>query len=249
MKSVAEAQAPVFRPPGAPAPDELRGAQREFLANAGHELRSPLAGIASAVDVLQHGAKEIPAERDRFLDHIERQTRCLDRLLGSLMTIATAQVEGAGPRLGVVMVRPLLEDVVSAARCERAAEYAVSCAPAVAVASDRALLEVALLNVVRNAARHTRDGRVRIIARSAPPGGALAIDVRDAGPGIAPEHRSRAFERFVGERAGHADGLGLGLAIARQAIELAGGTIELRAGLGGGTTVRVALAVACEAAA
>ena len=64
--------------------------EREFITNAAHELQSPLAAILSAVEVLQAGAKDKP-ERDRFIEHIERETLRLDRITRALLTLARAQ--------------------------------------------------------------------------------------------------------------------------------------------------------------
>jgi signal transduction histidine kinase len=62
--------------------------EREFVANAAHELRTPLAAIAGAIEVLEHGAKELPAERDLFLSHIAQQSDRLQRVISALLTIA-----------------------------------------------------------------------------------------------------------------------------------------------------------------
>ena len=86
-------------------------AEREFVSNAAHELRTPLTTIIGAVEVLQAGAKEDPAERDRFLVHIEREAARLARLAHALLTLARAHAGQERPRTERVELEPLLRDV------------------------------------------------------------------------------------------------------------------------------------------
>jgi signal transduction histidine kinase len=99
------------------------------------------------------------------------------------------------------------------------------------------------VNLVANAARYTTEGLIEI-AVTQPREDLVEIEVRDTGSGIPPEHASQVFDRFYrgGERGG--DGFGLGLAIARQAVEALGGGVELVSRPGAGTLARVTLAAA-----
>ncbi len=83
-------------------------AEREFVSNAAHELRTPLTTIIGAVEVLQAGAKNNPAERDRFLTHIEREAERLARLARALLTLARAHAGQERPRLEAVSLAALL---------------------------------------------------------------------------------------------------------------------------------------------
>jgi signal transduction histidine kinase len=203
---------------------ELRErAQREFVTNAAHELQTPLASIASAVQVLQAGAKEDPKSRDRFLDHIETAVNRLDRLTRALLVLARAQTRGEAPRHEMIELRPLLQDVAAALR-PSPVPVIVTCAPDTAVIANRPLLEQALVNLGANALKHSRE-RVVLSARRVD--GRVLIEVTDSGPGIPPSEQPRIFDRFyrVGEREG--EGFGLGLAIVREAVDALNGELEL----------------------
>src|SRR5262249_34143153 len=88
-------------------------AEREFVSNAAHELRTPLTTIIGAVEVLQGGAKEDPAERDRFLGHIEREAGRLARLARAMLTLARAHSGQEPPRVEAVELSPLLQEVAA----------------------------------------------------------------------------------------------------------------------------------------
>ncbi len=84
-------------------------AERDFVTNAAHELQTPIAAITSAIEVLQHGAKERRAERERFLEHIEHATDRLTRLTQALLILARAQMGDERPRTEIVALEPLLQ--------------------------------------------------------------------------------------------------------------------------------------------
>jgi two-component system phosphate regulon sensor histidine kinase PhoR len=198
-------------------------AQREFVTNAAHELQTPLAAIASAVQVLKAGAKDDPKSRDRFLDHIDTAVNRLDRLMRALLVLARAQTRGESPRHEVIELRPLLQEVASALR-PSAVPVIVTCASDTAVIANRPLLEQALVNLGGNALKHSRE---RVVLSGRRVDGRVLIEVTDSGPGIPPSEQPRVFDRFyrVGEREG--DGFGLGLAIVREAVDALNGELEL----------------------
>jgi signal transduction histidine kinase/HAMP domain-containing protein len=223
-------------------------AEREFVTNAAHELRTPLAAITSAVEVLQAGAKDVPGDRDRFLESIERQSARLGRLTHTLLTLARAQTHDEAPRLEPLELCPLLGEIAATLEPQEGVEVAVECPPGLFVLADRALVEQALFNLAVNAAKHTERGRIVLAAESLADRSA-AIEVRDSGPGIAPADQERVWERFYRGRGRDADGFGLGLAIVRQAIRVVGGNVELESTPGQGTVVRVMLRLAEQEAA
>ena len=197
-------------------------AERDFVTNAAHELQTPIAAITSAIEVLQRGAKERRAERDRFLTHIERATERLTRLTKALLILARAQT-GDEPRAEIIPVEPLLRSIAQASRREEAID--VACEPELAVIANRPLLEQVIANLGENALKHA-SGRVVLSAEGAD--GRVAIQVSDSGPGIDPSERALVFERFYrGERTG---GFGLGLAIVREAADALHGKLELDSG-------------------
>ena len=223
--------------------DRRERADRDFVSNAAHQLRTPLTTIASAVAVLQSGAKEIPVERDRFLAHLERETARLSRLGRALLTLARAQRGESEPEPEVVDISSLLETLSSEVPAVDGIELVVDCAPDVGALANAELLEEALENLVANAVKYTLSGRVELRAFAA--GRSTVIDVADTGPGIAPELQLRVFERFFRARDGDATtGFGLGLPIARAAVEAMHGSVEIVSGHGEGTTIRVSVPAA-----
>lgn len=216
-------------------------AEREFVANAAHELRTPLASIVSSIEVLQAGAKERPDERDLFLAHIEREAQRLTRLSRALLTIARAQTRSERPRLEIVPLRPLLREIAAVTRPGEGVKVTVRCSATLAALTNRELIEQAVLNLAANAAQYTQVGSIALAGRA--DGETALIEVKDTGPGMSAAERARIFERFY--RADEpGEGYGLGLSIARQAVEAVGGTLELHSVAGRGTTARIRVPLA-----
>lgn len=210
-------------------------AERDFVTNAAHELRTPLAALASSVEVLQHGAKNDPEQRERFLAHLEDQCTRLQRLVNSLLVLARAQT-GRGADVEEIDVASLLEEAVS----EAPERVRLELGPSVdaRVVANRELVTQALRNLVANALKYAPEGEVVLTGR--PNGAFVALEVVDAGPGIAARERRRVLERFYrGDEMG--DGFGLGLTIASQAAEAMRGRLELESEEGRGTTARLLL--------
>src|SRR5207244_9336719 len=92
--------------------EQRRRAEREFVDNAAHELRTPLAAITSAIERLQAGAREVPEKRDRFLGHIQQESSRLNRLASSLLMLARAQTREENPRREEIALRGLIEELV-----------------------------------------------------------------------------------------------------------------------------------------
>ena len=216
-------------------------AEREFVSNAAHELRTPLTTIIGAVEVLQAGAKENPAERDRFLGHIEREAGRLARLARAMLTLARAHSGQEPPRVEAVELAPLLREVAAGLRPHDGVTVDVEVADGLAVESNRDLLEQALRNLGENAAKHTARGSV--VLRAYGDGSTVTLEVEDSGPGMSAEVQRHVFDRFYrGERDAH--GFGLGLAIVRESVRTLGGRIELDSSPGQGTVFRIHLAPA-----
>src|SRR5579872_7242497 len=121
--------------------DDLTGrvrrerADREFITNAAHQLRTPITAIATAIEVLQSGAKLQEEPRDRFLDHIELQTRRLVRLTRAMLALSRAERGDIVPSRGPVELKPLLDQVV--AEVERSSvPIEIDCARDVYVLAD-----------------------------------------------------------------------------------------------------------------
>jgi len=215
-------------------------AEREFVTNAAHELRTPLATITGAIQVLQSGAKDDVVERDRFLDHIEREAARLGRVTNSLLVLARAQTREEAPNLAPVELRPLLEAIVEDVQPPKEVAVTVRCPPGLEVLAERDLVEQAVSNLTANALQNTERGKIEIAARALP-GGSVVLEVSDTGNGIAPERQDRIFDRFYRPDGRDPRRFGLGLAIVRQAVAALGGRIELESAVGSGTTVRITL--------
>lgn len=223
-------------------------AEREFVTNAAHELRTPLAAITGAVEMLEAGAKDEPEERDRFLGNISRESARLGRLVHALLTLASAQTRQEPPRLSPVELRPLLDEVAESIRPSPDVTIEIDCPPGLMALTERVLAGQVIGNLAANAAKHTDHGVITLAAfpvdvRS------VAVEVRDTGRGMPPEEQERVFDRFYRGGSRDAAGFGLGLAIVRDAMRAVGGTVSLHSEPGVGTTARVVFPAGEELAA
>jgi PAS domain S-box-containing protein len=211
--------------------------EREFVANAAHQLQSPLAAIISATEVLQSGAKDRP-ERDAFLGHIEREAGRLARLVRALLTLARAQTGSEAPKDELVPVEPLLGDIAGSLHVADGVAVEVDCGPDLAVLSNRELIEQAVVNLAENAAKHTSAGRIVLGCRSVD--GSIELSVADTGDGIPAAERPHVFQRFFRGKA-DTEGFGLGLAIVGAVADALEAELELDSTVGVGTVVRLRL--------
>jgi two-component system phosphate regulon sensor histidine kinase PhoR len=211
--------------------------EQEFVANAAHELQTPLTAIVGLVEALTEDAGRDPELRERFLAHLRRETERLVRLVDALLLLARAGELDQDER-EVVPLAPLLRRLAEELTPEPEVDVRVRVPPDLSVRTHRGLLEAVLMNLSRNAARHTASGQIVLSARARR--GGVVVEVRDTGPGMDAATRARAADRFFKGR-GRRDGFGLGLAIASQAAEGLGGTLELDSWPGAGTIARLVL--------
>lgn len=213
-------------------------AEREFVMNAAHELRTPLSAISSAVEVLQHGAKEDAVDRDRFLAIVERQTNRLTRLVRALLTLAHAQTRSGAIRLEDVPVAPLVQEL--AAGLDEPNVTVDVCCDHVVVIAHADLLRHALENLTANALKHAA-GQGLALRVAHVGGNRVRIEVADRGPGMTTEDAEKAFDRFYRARSSDGEGFGLGLSIAREVVRVMDGTLAIDSRIGDGTTVSIEL--------
>jgi signal transduction histidine kinase len=219
--------------------ERRRRAEREFVANAAHELRTPLAAITSSIQRLQAGAREVPEKRDRYLGHIQHESARLNRLVSSLLVLARAETREEEPRREEIPLRVFLEDLIGQIDVSPEVELVLDCPADLVVVSNRDLLEHVLLNLAANAARHTREGSIAIRAR-VEDDASVVIEVSDTGNGIPPEDLDRIFDRFYRGSGGEGRlGFGLGLPIAREAATAIGGSLEIQSVVASGTIARM----------
>ncbi|GAB2675289.1 sensor histidine kinase [Thalassiella azotivora] len=211
--------------------------RRELVANVSHELRTPVTALHAQLENLVDGVTEPDPQT---LEAALAQTERLGLLVTQLLDLSRLEAGVVPLEVEDVSVRPFLEDAVASARlvaagADRDVSWHVDVQPPDLLArADPARLHQVVANLLDNASRHSpTGGRVQVLARRLPSkeGGGVRLDVVDEGPGIAPADRERVFERFhrggPGDGTGGTGGTGLGLAIARWAVELHGGTIEV----------------------
>jgi signal transduction histidine kinase len=222
--------------------ERRRQAEREFVTNASHELRTPVTAIASAVEALKSGAQDVPESRQRFIDLIGRQATRLTRLSSSLLILARAQTQQENVQLEPVELCALLHEIAAASDPADGVTVRVDCPQPVVAVGQRDIVEQVVANLVENALKHTVTGEVVLRAGSA--GSTATIEVADTGPGISRPVQPRIFDRFYSLEANGRDGFGLGLAIARESTEAIGGTLTIDSEAGHGTTAKVVLPAA-----
>ena len=218
-------------------------AQRQFLADASHELRSPLTAIRANVETLRRGVDADPADRAETLRIVEREVGRMGRLVDDLLTLARADAGQEPVRERLSLDALLLEVYHQQRALAGRVRLSLGEFEPVEIDGDADRLKQLLLNLVDNALRHT------------PAGGTVTLDlihgereaiirVRDTGPGIAAEHLPHIFERFYridSARSREQGGTGLGLAISQEIAEAHGGRIEVESTVGSGTRFRVYL--------
>jgi len=224
--------------------------QRRFMADASHELRTPVSVIQSAADVTLSRERRDECEYREALAIVRTEARRLGRLVDDMLVLARADAGGYPLRRVEVYLNELVME------CQRAVDFlarergvAVRCSAAADAPfhGDEDLLRRMLLNVVQNAVEHSRHGTAVRIDLS-PDGRQIAIRVRDEGPGIGDADRARIFDRFVQlDAARRGAGAGLGLPIARWIAEAHGGSLDLESSGTGGSTFRILLPLVDDA--
>jgi signal transduction histidine kinase len=230
--------------------EELRReiAEREFVSNAAHELRNPIAGISGAIEVLRGGAKDDPTAREHFLNRLAEDTDRVSRLTESLLTLARMESVGEGGS-GALDVSIVIDEAVQAVSAPDGIGLAVASEPELVAHGDGVLLRQVLIGLLTNAFKNTPPpGDVTLRARRGDDEEIL-IEVSDTGTGIEPEEVDRVFERFYrGSGALEQEGFGLGLSIAKRMVDVMGGEIGVRSVLGEGSTFWIRLSEAQPAA-
>lgn len=223
--------------------EERRAAEREmqrFIADAGHELRTPLTIVMGYVDVLDGGALSDRTVAERVFANMRTEARRMRRLIDKLIVLARMETPGDGSEPADVDVVSLAHRVAETLEPLGGGPIVIEGARHAFVHADEDELDEALSNIVENALKYAPQSAVRV--RVDRKEDAVVIAISDRGPGMLPEERVNAFERFYrGERRGEIAGSGLGLSIAKRAVERSGGTLTLESAAGTGTTLRLTL--------
>ncbi|HEX7240773.1 MAG TPA: ATP-binding protein, partial [Longimicrobiaceae bacterium] len=238
----------------------LEDVRRDFVANASHELKTPLTAIRGYSETLLD--ENLPPElRRRFAEVVKGNADRLQRIVDDLLDLSRIESGGWRAEPETVEVEEAAGEAWST--LEREAEekgvgFAVEVSPGCGhVHADPSALRQVFTNLFHNALRHTGPGgEITVAARCAPPpregaaGRWVQVEVRDTGSGIPAVHLPRIFERFYRVDTGRSraeGGTGLGLAIVRHLVESHGGQVEAESELGRGTAVRFTLPAAEEA--
>lgn len=226
--------------------EELRRdqAEREFVSNAAHELRNPIAGMSGAIEVLRSGAKDDPEARDHFLDRLAIDVDRVSRLTRALLTLARMEAIGES-EADVVSVDMAVDEAVSAIETPQGVTLDAEVAPDLVASADPVLLRQVLIGLLTNAFKHTAAPGVVTLRARAEGEEQVVIEVEDTGTGIRAEEQDRVFDRFYrGSGSLEREGFGLGLAIAKRMVDVMGGEIGVASEPGRGSTFTIRLAAA-----
>jgi two-component system, OmpR family, sensor kinase len=223
--------------------EHLSQLKDEFLATASHELRSPVAALSMLVQLqLSRLRRGTQVDHQAALQEIKSHTERLEGLVTRLLD--TSRIEAGKlelERLPTDLTR-LAEDIVRLAQVTaRDQQLSVHASGPVGANVDRLRMGEVLNNLLDNAVKFSPVGGSIEVEVGTTPDGRARLAVRDHGPGISPEERARVFDRFYQARGRWSLGLGLGLYICHQIVELHGGSIEVEGPEDGGTRFVVTL--------
>ncbi len=238
---------------------KIHQARADFVANASHELKTPLAVLAGCIKTLQGAATDDPEAQRKFVEMMDTHIARMTRLTEDLLSLSCIEMNEMTPPGGVVNLPDLLSDVARSLQipaAERGIDIRVESPLSLpGIRGDEEEITQLLQNLVDNAVKYSGDNSaVRIIARnSSEPlpesadGTSIEISVIDDGPGIADEHKLRLTERFYrvdAARSRELGGTGLGLAIVKHIVNRHRGRLEIESEVGRGSTFTVRLPAA-----
>jgi signal transduction histidine kinase len=231
--------------------EKLSTIRQDFVANVSHELRTPVTSIKGFTETLLDGAKDSPADCERFLGIIMRQANQLESIIHDLLELSHMEQSSAQN----LDKRPtdLTETLKNAvALCQNRADdkgvtVRASCEPGLTANIHPVFIEQALLNLIDNALKYGVTLEQPFIDVSAAlSGSSVFLTVKDYGSGIPPAHLDRIFERFYRVDKGRSremGGTGLGLSIVKHIALIHGGSVHVKSEPGKGTTFTIVLPV------
>ncbi len=221
----------------------LQQAQRDFISNVSHELKTPLTSIQGYAETLLQ--EELPAVHARFVEKIYRNAAQLTEMIGELFSLARLESGGGELRIEAVDFTALLEGMrqeYAEQLQRRSLWFEIEAPPAADFPADRRYIERVFRNLIENAIKYTERGGIRVRMERAE--GEFRFSVSDTGIGIPQEHLSRIFERFYRvdrDRSRRTGGTGIGLAIVKHIVQLHNGRVWAESRLGAGTTMHFTL--------
>jgi signal transduction histidine kinase len=220
---------------------QLERARREFIQNASHELRTPLFSLGGFLELLEDEDLD-EATRREFLVEIRAQIDRLTKLASDLLDLSrldAGQMEVTEENVDLAeTARIVYEEFRPAAESDGHELDVQAHGPVIAVADAQRVLQVARV-LLQNAIRHTPGG-TRVTITAAGRNGKAVLEIRDEGPGIAPDAIQHVFERFYRAEGGRTSGSGLGLAIASELARRMAGALEVQS-RPGSTAFRLSL--------
>jgi two-component system phosphate regulon sensor histidine kinase PhoR len=225
----------------------LESMRRDFVANASHELRTPIAALQSATETLRTGALEDSRVAMRFIDIIDRNAQRLKSLLEDMLELSKLESNEFRLKRERVELGSVVPIVLGLFR-ERAEKKGVSLhselsPESIAIEGDARAVEHVLSNLVDNAVKYCPYG-TRVVVRASIDSDIVRLVVSDTGPGISSEHLPRIFERFYRVDAGRSrdlGGTGLGLSIVKHMVEAMRGKVFAESEVGKGSTFSISL--------
>lgn len=216
---------------------------RAFVADASHELRTPLASIRGYAELTRRGGHTLPDDVVHAIGRVESESVRMTALVEDLLLLARldegASIDGVPVDLSLLLINAVSDARVAGS--DHVWELELPDEP-VSVSGDPSRLHQVVANVLANARTHTPAGTV-VTAGLSVDGQDAIIEIRDTGPGIAPELQASVFERFVrgdGSRSRLAGSTGLGLAIVAAVVDAHGGRVEVES-VPGDTAFRIRL--------
>ncbi len=218
---------------------------RQFVADASHELRTPIAAVSAYAELFERGGSQHPDDVPRIVSGIRTETARMDRLVNDLLTLARLD-EGVPMEMAPVELVALASEAVRTAAAV-GPEWPVqfSATRPVEITGDKDRLRQVLDNLLANVRAHTPAGTTATVQVDLL-GDQAQIEVRDTGPGMADEEARRVFERFYRAdpaRARTGGGSGLGLSIVAAIVTAHGGTVSAASSPGQGLVVTVLIPV------
>jgi signal transduction histidine kinase len=226
-----------------------------FISIAGHELRTPLTTLRGFTELARRAFVKLNTDLpdgqrlERALAAVDRETRRMERLILALLDVSSAQTGRLTLNPADVSLAGLVERAIAEARFKsqehQLVVHGLEAASSVEIHADRARLEQVLVNLLDNAIKYSPDGGQIDVTLEA--GQLIRVAVRDRGVGIPPEHLPHVFEPYFRaqnkDEAGGPNGLGLGLYVCKQIVELHGGEIAIYCPDDGGTCVTLTLPI------
>jgi two-component system, OmpR family, sensor kinase len=207
------------------ARDRANASMRQFIADAGHQLRTPLTVVQGFIAILRRGGFDSPTDREHILDTMNDQSRIMGSLIDKLILLERWESPEATAAAAAIDVGTLVADLVAPiADAHPDRQFAVTTKPGILAAIDPTELGYVVTNLTDNAVKY---GVGEIAVRVAAQDSTALIEVADQGPGIPSTDAARVFDRFYRGAQRDVSGSGLGLAIVKRAVERAHGTITL----------------------